>query len=296
MSVRSERRAGLLRERRQQRNQRLQPSYGQHVFDDMQWLGPNGLQRRQQRHRLHRTLIAKRQGAVLAIASLALVGFMSGCGSDSSDQQSSRVSTTNTRVLDRQARKLHRLSRRLSALRKEVAARHAARERQTAAEPTPDDLGTLDSLGTRLGAEIGATIGPPGMVGPSAEGGTLTSGPAWSTIKVPISLRVLEDAGGPSKLSPHQRELITRAITLSDNEAAAELFAGLERTHGGLTGASQAVAEMLRAAGDNTTQVSTVGRGRSLPTVRRSGPFRSSIASWRRSPEAASDLRSLVGT
>ena len=142
-----------------------------------------------------------------------------------------------------------------------MAARHAARERQTAAEPTPDDLGTLDSLGTRLGAEIGATIGPPGMVGPSAEGGTLTSGPAWSTIKVPISLRVLEDAGGPSKLSPHQRELITRAITLSDNEAAAELFAGLERTHGGLTGASQAVAEMLRAAGDNTTQVSTVGRG-----------------------------------
>jgi hypothetical protein len=51
-----------------------------------------------------------------------------------------------------------------------------------------------------------------------------------------------------------------RALTLSDNEAAAALFAYLEREHGGLADASAAVGEVLREAGDNTTQISTHGR------------------------------------
>jgi hypothetical protein len=71
---------------------------------------------------------------------------------------------------------------------------------------------------------------------------------------------VLEDAGGPNALSAHQHDLIDRAITASDNAAAAELFAGIERRHGGLAGASDAVASVLREAGDETTQVSTQGR------------------------------------
>jgi hypothetical protein len=77
---------------------------------------------------------------------------------------------------------------------------------------------------------------------------------------VPIAVRVLDDAGGPSGLTATQRDLISRAITASDNEAAAELFSGLERKHGGLSGASAAVTEVLRRAGDDTTTVSTVGR------------------------------------
>ena len=48
--------------------------------------------------------------------------------------------------------------------------------------------------------------------------------------------------------------------TLSDNEAAAALFADLERAHGGLAGASATVGEVLREAGDGTTEVSTRGR------------------------------------
>ena len=124
----------------------------------------------------------------------------------------------------------------------------------------PRELAGLDALGRRLGGKIGATLGAPGA-GPVASGGELRSGVAWSTIKVPIVLRVLQDAGGPAGLTARQRELSRRAITLSDNAAAAELFAGLERSHGGLAGASAAVTEVLREAGDDVTTVSTQGRG-----------------------------------
>jgi hypothetical protein len=125
---------------------------------------------------------------------------------------------------------------------------------------TPRQLPGLDALEERLGGKIGATLGAPGA-GPVASGGELRSGAAWSTIKVPIVLRVLQDADGPAGLTPRQRDLARRAITLSDNDAAAELFAGLERSHGGLAGASAAVTEVLREAGDDMTTVSTHGRG-----------------------------------
>jgi hypothetical protein len=103
-------------------------------------------------------------------------------------------------------------------------------------------------------------IGPPGS-SEAVSFGSLQSGSAWSTSKVPIALRVLEDTGGPSGLSSPQAEEMRRALTLSDNEAAASLFADLERSHGGLGGASTAVAEVLREGGDSSTQVSTRGRG-----------------------------------
>ncbi len=51
------------------------------------------------------------------------------------------------------------------------------------------------------------------------------------------------------------------ALTLSDNEAAAALFGDLERSNGGLGGASAAVGEILREGGDDSTQISTQGRG-----------------------------------
>lgn len=121
-------------------------------------------------------------------------------------------------------------------------------------------LGDIDALGDEIGAEVGVAVGPPGSAGPTAVAGSLTTGSAWSTIKVAIALRVLEDAGGPGGISSAQQDLIDRAITLSDNDAAAQLFDGLERTHGGLAGASDAVTQELRAAGDETTVVSTQGR------------------------------------
>ena len=93
-----------------------------------------------------------------------------------------------------------------------------------------------------------------------AEAGDLAETTAWSTIKVPIALQVIEDAGGPDGLSSSQASLIERAITASDNEAAAELFAGIAAEHGGDTAAAQAVTEIMRRAGDDQPDVSTQGR------------------------------------
>lgn len=52
-----------------------------------------------------------------------------------------------------------------------------------------------------------------------------------------------------------------RAITASDNAGAAQLFGYLGRRHGGAAGATEAVTAILREAGDNSTQVSSQGRG-----------------------------------
>jgi hypothetical protein len=118
----------------------------------------------------------------------------------------------------------------------------------------------MDEMLDELPGRSGLVIGASGGNGPRVGGGTLTSGSAWSTIKVPIVERVLVDFGGPDGLSRSQASNINAALTLSDNEAAKSLFEDLEARHGGLFGASEAVEEMLGEAGDEQTTVSTVGR------------------------------------
>jgi hypothetical protein len=120
-------------------------------------------------------------------------------------------------------------------------------------------FGGLQRLGREMGGEVGAAVLLPGSA-PAVTAGTLVSGSAWSTIKVPIALRVIEDAGGPGGLSEGQRSQIERALTLSDNEAAAQLFAGLGQSHGGVPAAAAAVTELLQQSGDPSTVVSTQGR------------------------------------
>lgn len=110
----------------------------------------------------------------------------------------------------------------------------------------------LDQLGDQLGAQVGVTVGPPGAQPLIA--GSLQSGSAWSTIKVPIAMAVAAENGG---FSSSDQSLVSRAITLSDNEAAAQLFGEL----GSLESATDKVTQVLRAAGDAQTVVSTQGRG-----------------------------------
>jgi hypothetical protein len=121
------------------------------------------------------------------------------------------------------------------------------------------DLGGFDELERSLPGQVGLAIGPPGS-GPAATAGSLTTGSAWSTSKVPVVLRVLQEVGGPAGLSSAQQEEARRALTLSDNDAALALFADLEAAYGGAAGAAAAVTEVLAEAGDTTTQVSSVGR------------------------------------
>ena len=77
-------------------------------------------------------------------------------------------------------------------------------------------------------------------------------------MKVPVLttlLRQLEHSGG--SLDPAGRDDATRALHASDNAAAEALFSRLEASDGGLDGASAAVQDTLRAAGDTATTVNT---------------------------------------
>lgn len=112
----------------------------------------------------------------------------------------------------------------------------------------------FESFAAGIDGEAGLVVGSPGS--PGAGFGEPPIAPAWSTIKVPIALAVLQTFGGPDGLSAEQKAGMERALTLSDNEAAAELFSDLS-TQGV---AADAVTEILRSAGDGKTRVSTVGR------------------------------------
>ncbi len=117
------------------------------------------------------------------------------------------------------------------------------------------DAESFDTLARRLGGEVGLTVGVPGAAD-AEQLGTLSSGAAWSTIKVPIAAKVLEQAGGPDGLSSGQERSIAAALTASDNAAADELFASL----GSDEQAAAATGEVLSEAGDTTTAVSARGR------------------------------------
>jgi hypothetical protein len=175
----------------------------------------------------------------------------------SSDEISSdEISSEDiARDLEREQR-LGRLEHRVDLLKRENKRKPAP------AAPAADDgdgLAGLDSLGPEFDGEVGVAVGPAGG-GQALTAGSLTSGSAWSTIKVPIALAVLSEVGGPARVSAAQRTQIERAITASDNAAAAQLFEELGRRHGGVAGAAAAVTNVLRASGDDATVVSTQGR------------------------------------
>ncbi len=192
---------------------------------------------------------------------VALLVLSLGLGACGSQERTKERAGTARKALKREARerRVARLEERVDRMKQRMR-RHSSRAGGESSSPASDaGSAPLASLVGSVDGEVGLTLGAVGGE-PAVVGGTLESGSAWSTIKVPIVLRVLADSGGPDGLSSHQSELAERAITVSDNEAAAELFEGLERSHGGLSGASSAVTEVLREGGDSSTSVSTVGR------------------------------------
>lgn len=202
-------------------------------------------------------------GALVAFA-VAVAPY--GCGGSSSDESAEKAARVRAaeRValanrLDRLEAELHR-RRALLHAKHERTAQQAKREEQRTGQAGDAAAGSFEQVAASLDGEVGAVIGPPAS-SEAVSFGSLESGSAWSTSKVPIALRVLEDAGGPSGLSSVQAEQMRSALILSDNEAAAALFSDLERAHGGIGGASAAVDEVLREGGDESTQISTQGRG-----------------------------------
>ncbi|HEV7784234.1 MAG TPA: hypothetical protein VGQ28_02790 [Thermoanaerobaculia bacterium] len=198
----------------------------------------------------------------LATAVGGAVFAATGCGG--SDSPSSTVQAA--RLKKQAVAKSHELQvlkaeLQLEKEREAIRKAHASLAGQDPGEApvSQSSLTGFRELEQTLPGEIGVAIGPPGS-GPAASTGTLRSGSAWSTSKVPVVMRVLAEAGGPSGLSSSQQDEVRRALTLSDNEAALALFGDLERAHRGPLGAASAVDEVLREAGDESTQVSSRGR------------------------------------
>ncbi|MBF6173654.1 hypothetical protein IU476_19510 [Nocardia blacklockiae] len=95
-----------------------------------------------------------------------------------------------------------------------------------------------------LGGHAGLALMPVGGEGMTSLG-DWTTGPAWSTMKVPLTLAVLRTNGNTGTYQ------MSAAITESDNSAADGLWQSL----GGGDSAAQAVEAVLREGGDTTTKV-----------------------------------------
>lgn len=116
----------------------------------------------------------------------------------------------------------------------------------------PGAPASFSSLARSLSAQVGLAVAPLGF-GPIQTLGPLQFGHAWSSIKVPILVTLMRE----DKLNAEEEQWATEALTASDNTAAADLFDQIERSQGGLFGASRAVQKVLEGAGDTTTTVAT---------------------------------------
>ncbi|MGD7707216.1 hypothetical protein [Microlunatus sp. Y2014] len=112
----------------------------------------------------------------------------------------------------------------------------------------------LANLERQSGARLGIAVTALGG-GPAHQLGTLSTGVAWSTAKVPLALAAMADRPGEPTTS-----LVRRAIRSSDNEAAEALWQGWSDP----TRAAGRVTEVLRDGGDRRTVV---------PDVRRRAPW-----------------------
>lgn len=200
---------------------------------------------------------------MVAATALLCAGVVAACGSQEGGDEVNLGAESST--ADAQQRKIDALERRIDRERAELEKRN-----QTPRPTSPSggggelldaqDKASFEQLVSRLGGQVGLAVGRVGSPDSQQLGG-LSGGKAWSTIKLAIAARVLSDAGGPDGLQGDLAAQLRQAITASDNAAAASLFDGLKSRHGGLAGASEAVAAPLRAAGDSTTAISTAGSG-----------------------------------
>jgi len=113
---------------------------------------------------------------------------------------------------------------------------------------SPSGAGDLQAsfvdLTTTMAGSFGVAMVPVGGAEPPIVLGTWLSGPAWSTIKMPLAIAALR-----SQHTATTTPAITTAITESDNAAAEQLW----RSLGDPLIAASKVEDVLRRAGDPTT-------------------------------------------
>jgi hypothetical protein len=118
-----------------------------------------------------------------------------------------------------------------------------------------DASSSFESMAASLPASVGMAVEPLGSEEVREFGSLLSSGHAWSSIKVPILATVLKEQG--EHLGSQEEAWAEGAITASDNEDAAALFGTIEGRQGGLDGASSAVSATIQAGGSTGTTVAT---------------------------------------
>jgi hypothetical protein len=94
----------------------------------------------------------------------------------------------------------------------------------------------------QMHAEIGIAVSAVGSAASPSPLGDWETGPAWSTIKVPLAIAALRQENPPE-------EAMKAAITESDNAAAESIWEGL----GDPVTAAHKVEDVLKEAGDSTT-------------------------------------------
>ncbi len=122
-----------------------------------------------------------------------------------------------------------------------------SRPSPTVIPAAPADNGlalSFDEFAQNIGADVGLAFAPLGEPGQVQTFGEWSSLPAWSTIKVPLALAVLDELGSVSAA-------MQSAITASDNAAAESMWEEL----GGGEAAASKVESILAAAGDPQTDV-----------------------------------------
>ncbi len=120
-----------------------------------------------------------------------------------------------------------------------TASRRVSRELLTEADKV-----SFSRLAERLPGEESVAVATLGRSGGISRTGTLRTGVAWSTAKVPVAMAAI--SAGVA-----QRQDLVQAITASDNAAAERLWAAL----GGGANAAAAATAQLRTAGDARTQI-----------------------------------------
>jgi hypothetical protein len=170
-----------------------------------------------------------------AVLTGALAGALAGCGGGQDPAPDAVAQAVAPKPLP-------------SATRTASAASAPARapaKKQTTILSAADraSFGQLDAV---LGGEQGLAVSGLGRGRPVERVGSLRTGVAWSTSKVPIAMAVL-DAG----MGDAERGDLTAAITASDNAAATRLWTAL----GGGAAAAQAADAQLAQAGDRRTRI-----------------------------------------
>ncbi|HEX8121747.1 MAG TPA: hypothetical protein VF549_10840 [Solirubrobacteraceae bacterium] len=190
-----------------------------------------------------------------AAATLALAG----CGDDPPAPQPDERAAVTDHLADQVEQNQSELDNLEKQLAAEEQGARAEEERKDArprdAAPPRDgtlltaaDKASFGKLVSRLGGRSGVAVAPLGVGQRVEEAGSVRSGVAWSTIKVPLVAAAFSAAPDGTT-----RGLARRAITASDNAAAEQLWSRL----GGGTRAGRAVQRQLAAAGDATTRVQT---------------------------------------